>query len=118
MTDNQIDFTVEKNNLYREENIIDLKAASIRSLTPIKPDGTIDESREMIFVGNTQLMSPQGPVPLHAPLKASTLEEAMDIFPAAMQQAMAEMIENVKKMQQEQEQAKQEEGSRIIMPGR
>jgi len=118
MTDNQIDFTVEKNNLYREENILDLKTASIRCLTPVKPDGTRDESREMIYVGNTQLMSPQGPVPLHAPLNASTLEEAMDNFPAAMQKAMAEMIENVKRMQQEQEQAKQQEDSRIIMPGR
>ncbi len=118
MTNNQIDFTVEKNNLYREENIIDLKTASIQCLTPIKPDGTIDESREKIFVGHTQLMSPQGPVPLHAPLKASTLEEAMENFSEAMQHAMAELIENVKKMQQEQEQAKQQEESRIIMPGR
>ncbi len=117
MAENQIDFTVEKNNLYREENILDLKSASIRCLSPVKPDGTPDESREMIFVGNTQLMSPQGPVPLHAPLKASTLEEAMDVFPEAMQKAMAEMIENVKRMQ-EQEQAKQQDDSRIIMPGR
>ena len=118
MAENQIDFTVEKNNLYREENILDLKSASIRCLTPIKPDGTTDESREMIYVGNTQLMSPQGPVPLHAPLKATSLEEAMDSFPAAMQHAMEEMIESVKKMQQEQEQAKPQEDSRIIMPGR
>ena len=118
MTNNQIDFAVEKNNLYREENIIDLKAASIQCLTPIKPDGTIDESREKIFVGNTQLMSPQGPVPLHAPLKASTLEEAMENFPESMQRAMAEMIENIKKMQQEQEKAKQKEDPRIIVPGR
>ena len=117
MADNQIDFTVEKNNLYREENILDLKSASIRCLTPVKPDGSIDESREKIFVGNTQLMSPQGPVPLHAPLKATTLEEAMDAFPEAMQKAMAEMIENVKRMQ-EQEKAKKQEDSRIIMPGR
>lgn len=118
MTNNQLDFTVEKNNLYREENIIDLKSASIRCLTPINPDGTIDESREKIFVGHTQLMSPQGPVPLHAPLKASTLEEAMENFPEAMQHAMAEMIENVKKMQKEQEESKQKENSRIIVPGR
>jgi len=119
MTNNQLDFTVEKNNLYREENIIDMKSASIRCLTPIKPDGTIDESREKIFMGHTQLMSPQqGPIPLHAQLKASTLEEAMESFPDAMQHAMAEMIENVKKMQQEQEKAKQKEGSGIIMPGR
>ena len=118
MTNNQFDFTVEKNNLYREETIIDLKSASIRCLTPIKPDGTIDESREKIFVGHTQLMSPQGPVPLHAPLKASTLGEAMENFPEAMQHAMAEMIENVKKMQQEQEKLKQKEASRIIVPSR
>jgi len=118
MTNNQIDFTVEKDNLYREENIIDLKSASIRCLTPIKSDGTVDESREKIFVGNTQLMSPQGPVPLHSRLKASTLEEAMENFPEAMQHAMAEMIENVKKMQQEQEKSNQKDDSRIIVPGR
>ena len=118
MTNNQIDFTVDKNNLYREENILDLKTASIRCLTPIKPDGTIDEGREKIFVGHTQLMSPQGPVPLNAPLKASTLEEAMDNFSEAMQHAMAEMVEKIKKMQQEQKQANQKEESRIIVPGR
>ena len=117
MTNNQLDFTVEKTNLYREENILDLKSASIRCLTPIKPDGTVDESREKIFVGHTQLMSPQGPVPLHAPLKASSLEEAMEKFPEAMQQAMAVMIEDIKKMQQEQEKLKQKEDSRIIVPG-
>jgi len=118
MTNNQIDFTVEKNNLYREENIIDLKSASIRCLTPIKPNGTIDESRKKIFVGHTQLMSSQGTVPLHAPLKASSMEEAMENFPEAMQHAMAEMIENVKKMQQNQEKSRQKEDSRIILPGR
>lgn len=118
MANNQIDFQVDKDNLYREENIIDMKSASIRCLTPIKPDGAIDESREKIFVGHTQLMSPQGPVPLHARLKASTLEEAMKSFPEAMQLAMAEMIENVRRMQQEQEKSNQKEDSPIVVPGR
>ena len=118
MSDNQIDFTVDKTNLYREESIIDLKVASIRCLTPVKPSGTTDESRKKIFVGHTQLMSPQGPVPLHAQLPADTLEEAMENFPEAMQHAMKEMIENVKKMQQEQEAGKQKNNSSIIMPGR
>lgn len=118
MTDNQIDFTVETTNLYREENITDLKTASIRCLTPIKPDGTADEGREKIFMGHTQLMSQHGPVPLHAPLPAKTLEEAMELFPGAMRQAMTEMIEQVKRMQQEQERAQQADASRIIVPGR
>ena len=115
MAENQIDFTVDQNNLYREESVLDLKSASIRCLRPVKSDGvTADEGRKTIFVGHTQLMSPQGPVPLHAPLEASTFEEAMAIFPEAMKKAMEEMIENVRKMQQEQENAKKEE-SRIIV---
>ena len=112
----QIDFTVNPNNLYREESITDLRVASIRSLTPIKPDGTSDETREVIFVGHTQLMSPQGPVPLQAPLKAATLEDAMDKFPEAMKQALEEVIENAKKMQAEQNRAQQKDDSRIILP--
>jgi len=112
----QIDFTVNPSNLYREESITDLRVASIRSLTPIKADGTRDESREVIFVGHTQLMSPQGPVPLQAPLKATTLEDAMDKFPEAMEQALAEVIENAKKMQAEQDRAQQKDDSRIILP--
>ncbi len=114
----QIDFTVARDNLYREEAITDLKAASIRCLTPVKSDGTIDDSREKFFVGHTQLMSPQGMVPIQAKLEASTLEKAMDIFPTAMQKAMDEMIENVKRMQQEQGQMRKDNDSRIIVPGR
>ena len=115
MNENRIGFTVDRNNLYHEDSLIDLRAASIRCLRPVKPDGiTHDESRKTIYVGHTQLMSPQGPVPLHASLEASTFEEAMEIFPEAMKKAMEEMIENVRKMQQEQESAKREE-SRIIV---
>ena len=118
MADNKIDFSVEKDNLYREENIIDLRSASIRCLTSIKPDGTTDDSREKMFLGHTQLMSPQGPVPIHAPLEAANLEEAMENFPNAMQQAMEEMIQEAQKMQQEQERSAPQENSRIIVPGR
>ena len=106
MADNQIDFTVNKENLYREENITDLKTASIRCLTPVKLDGTVDESRQKIFIGHTQLMSPQGPVPIQARLNASTLEEAMDRFPSAMQNEMAQMVEQIKKMQKPEEDRK------------
>lgn len=116
MTDGQIDFTVDKNNLYREENITDLKAASIRCLTPVKIDGAIDESRDKIFIGHTQLMSPQGPLPLQARLNAATLEEAIDRLPAAMEQEVAQVIESVRKMQQEQEKAGNSEESNLILP--
>ena len=116
MADNQIDFTVNKDNLYKEESITDLKTASIRCLTPVKIDGTLDESRQKIYVGHTQLMSPQGPVPLQVRLNAATLEEALERFPAAMENEMTQMIEQVKKMQQDMEKAEQREKSNLILP--
>ena len=114
----QIDFAFNNQNLCREESITDLKAGSIRYLRPIKPDGTDDESRQPIFVGHTQLQSPQGLVPLQAPLQATTLEQAIEEFPGAMKKALEEMVERAKQMQAQQQAAEKEDEPRIIMPGR
>ncbi len=113
----EINFTVDKNNLYREESITDLKVATIRQLIPIKTDGSRDQSRTIIFVGHTQLMSPEGPLPIQAKLEANSLNEAMEIFPAAMEKALGEMIETIRRLQQEQK-IQQRNDSRIIVPGR
>lgn len=113
----QIDFTVDKDNLYREESITDLKVASIRRMVPVTADGKDDPSRTPIFLGHTQILTPQGPLPLQARLMANNLSEAMQAFPAAMEQEMSKMIEEIRKMQAE-EQKKQRDDSRIIVPGR
>jgi hypothetical protein len=110
-----IDFTVDQQNLYREEAYTDLKVASIRRLVPVNIDGSDDKSRTPVFIGTSQLMSPQGPLPLQAALPANNLKEAIEIFPAAMEQAMADMVEELQKMQEAE---KQENDSRIIVPGR
>jgi hypothetical protein len=119
MTGNQqdhgIDFTVDTGNLYREEAITDVKVASIRRLTPIKMDGSEDPSRTPIFIGQTELMSPEGPVPLQARLEAASFDEAVAAFPDAMNRALADMVERIKEMQREQSQEKAD--SRIIVPG-
>ena len=112
-----IDFAFDRKNLHREESITDLKVGSIRRLMPLKPDGTEDKGRTAIFIGHTQLMSPEGPVPIQATLTANNLEEAIDAFPDAMQKALGEMIEKIQKIQQEQ-QAQKKDDSRIIVPGR
>ncbi len=101
---------VDKNNLYREEIITDLKIASIRMLTPIKLDGSPDESREPIFTGQTTLMSAAGPLPVQCPLEATTLEEATAQFPEAVKQAVERLVEEAREMQRR-------EASRIVVPG-
>ena len=97
----KINLNVDRNNLYREDSVTDIKVAAIRRLTPIKADGSDDDSRDSIFMGQTQLMSPSGPILLQSILEARTLEEAMDKFPAAMQKevdkAMAQAEKNHKR---------------------
>jgi len=114
----QIDFIFNKQNLCREETVTDLNVGSIRCLRPIKPDGTIDESRQPIFVGHIQLQSPQGVVPLQTPFQATTLEQAIDEFPSTMKKALEEMVKRAKQMQAQEQTAQKENDSQIIMPGR
>jgi len=118
--DQKLDFSVDRNNLYRQEVITDFKVASIIKFIPIKPDGTEDNSRKEMFLGQTQLMLPQGPTPIQARLEASSLEEAMAAFPEAMNhaanRAMHQMAERVVQGKHS-EPTQQRNDSRIIKPG-
>jgi hypothetical protein len=115
----QIDFKVDTANLYREDAITDLKVASIRRMIPVTADGQDDPSRSPVFFGHTQILTPQGPLPLQAKLMANNLTEAIQVFPEAMEREMGQMVKQIRKMQeQEQKNNKQGDDSRIIVPGR
>ncbi len=109
-----LDFTMDQQNLYREENYTDLKAGSIRRLVPVLVDGGPDAARTDIFIGTTQLMTQEGPLPVQARLMANSFQEALSVFPDTMRKATLEMIEQFEKMQQKM---KAEADSRIIVPG-
>lgn len=103
---------INPDNLYREESFTDLTYATIRRLTPVKADGSADEGREALFTGMTQLMSPNGPIPVQCLIEgAKTLSEAAAKLPAAVEKAVQEMIAEARA-------AEREEASRIVVPGR
>ncbi len=102
---------INPDNLYKEETFTDLTYASIRRLTPVKIDGSIDESRETFFTGMAQLMSPNGPIPVQCVIEgAKTLSEAADKLPDAIEKTVQAMIAEAKEMERK-------EASRIVMPG-
>ncbi|HYC55330.1 MAG TPA: hypothetical protein VEL28_10400 [Candidatus Binatia bacterium] len=100
---------VDRNNLYREDVFTDLRVASIRRLIPIKADGSDDTSRPTLFTAETQILTPQGLVPVHAPVEAATLQEAIDKFPEAIQAGVDRMIEEAREM-------RRQAANRIITP--
>jgi hypothetical protein len=118
---NSIDFSVDRSNLYREESYTDLKVGNIRRLIPVKPDGSEDKTRNTIFVGQTNLMTPNGPLPIQGVIRAKELQQAVKRFPEAMEEAVERMMEEAQKMKDQQGSeiiTNQKEDSRIIIPGR
>ncbi len=119
MKDLGIDLAMDSENLYVEESFTDMKVGTIRRLTPVQSDGSPDESRQPMFLGHTQLMSPNGPVPVSCEIEADTLPQAMERFPGAITREVERIVEQAQKAQQAQQQ--QQPGrtdSGIIIPGR
>ena len=104
------EITVDRDNLYVEDVITDLRIATIRRLTPVKADGSPDASRPTLYQGQTQLMSQMGPLPVSCSIEAESLQEAMDKFPEAISLAVERMVDEAREIQRQ-------EASRIIVPG-
>jgi len=104
------DIKIDTNNLYKEEAFTDLTFATIRRLSPVKLDGSPDAGREPIFTGMTQLMSPNGPIPVQCLIEgAKTLSEAAEKLPAAIEKTVQAMIAEAEEM-------RREDASKIIVP--
>ena len=101
---------MDDSNLYREEVFTDLRVGSLKQLTPVTKDGERDLARPVLFVGETQLMSQVGPLPVQTRIEAENLKAAIEKFPEAIQVAVEAMIEEVKELQRK-------EMSRIVVPG-
>ena len=114
-----IDLTMDTNNLYIEESFTDMKVGTIRQLTPVLADGSRDENRQRLYLGHTQLMSPNGPLPVSCEIEAETLSEAMERFPSAISGEVERIVEQAQKAQaQERRQTQPSSDSGIIIPGR
>ncbi len=96
-------------NLYREDMFTDRKVGTIRRLTPVMPDGTDDARRKTLYVGQTQLMTPVGALPLAFEIEATSLGEAAEKFAAAAKVAVERAVKEL-------QQLRREAASSIIIP--
>lgn len=103
------DIQIDTTSLYREEVFTDRRAGTIRKMIPILPDGSTDAARPVLYMGQTQLMTPGGVLPLGFEIEAADLQEAITKFPAAVRQALEDAIEEAQQM-------RRESASRIVVP--
>jgi hypothetical protein len=103
------DVKLDEAGMYREEVFTDRRAGTIRKLTPITVDGAEDSSRQVLFSGQTQLLTPAGVLPLVFEIEAETLAEALERFPEGVKGALEQAIDEAREMRREQ-------ASRIVVP--
>ena len=95
--------------LYREDVFTDRRAGSIRRLTPVSADGSVDPARPVLFSGQTQLLTPAGVLPLGFEIDAGTLQEALKKFPDGVKVALEQAIDEAREL-------RREAASRIVVP--
>jgi hypothetical protein len=105
------EISMDASALTREETYTDSKVGTIRKMTPVTITGDVDESRDIQFVGSTQIMTPGGALPLSFEIETDTLEGAVDGFGDAAKLAVERTMEELKEMQRQQ-------ASSIVVPGR
>lgn len=113
-----LEFTLDRNNLFLEETFTDLSGNSVTRYTPVKPDGSPDRGRRVVFLGQTNVATPNGVLPIHNPINAADLPQALKRFPEAMQQGLQRLIEEARSLQREEKKPPliQTPESRIIVP--
>lgn len=97
--------------LMREEVYTDSRVGTIRKMIPVTAEGAPDESREIKFIGSTQIMTPGGALPLTFEIESETLHGAVNGFGEAAKLAVERTMEELKEMQRQQ-------ASSIVVPGR
>jgi hypothetical protein len=87
--------------LYLEETFTDRKVGAIRRLTPVKSDGTTDIARPILFVGQAEIMTNMGPVPINFEIEGRNLGEAVAGFSVAAAAAVERTVQQIQDMRRQ-----------------
>ncbi len=93
---------MDSTQVYREETFTDRKVGTIRRLTPVAADGSADGARPVIFVGQAQVMTPMGAIPISFELEAASLNAAIEKFGPAAEQAVQQTMRELQEIRREQ----------------
>lgn len=95
--------------LYQEEMFTDRRVGALRRLTPVTRDGSRDAARPVLFVGQAEIMTNMGPVPLSFEIPGETLDQAVAGFGVAAQAAIERTVQQIQEMRRQQ-------ASQLVVP--
>jgi hypothetical protein len=106
----EMDIEMDTASLYREEVYTDRKIGTIRALVPVTSDGGTDLGRKVIFIGEAQIVTQVGPLPVSFEIDAPNLVAAVAGYGAAAKVGVERTIQQLQEMRRQQ-------ASSIIVPG-
>ncbi len=99
--DKSLNLTMDAAGVYREDVYTDRKVGTIRSLTPVKSDGSPDPGRKPVYVGEAQILTPMGAIPVTFEIDAATLDAAVTEYPAAAKQAVERTVREIQELRRQ-----------------
>jgi len=104
------DIRVDPAALYLEEVFTDRRVGTIRRLTPVKKDGERDTARAVLYMGETQVLTPAGALPIGFEIGAGSLEEAAEKFGGLAKEAIERTVRELQEL-------RRQAASSIVVPG-
>jgi hypothetical protein len=101
MAEKEMGAGMNADDLYNEEIFTDRRVGTIQRLTPVKPDGSRDAARDILYVGQAQVMTPAGALPLSFEIPAQSLADAVEGFGPAAESAVQETMQRLQDMRRE-----------------
>jgi hypothetical protein len=93
--------TMDMATLYQEEVFTDRKVGMIRRMTPVQGDGARDPARPVLFVGQAEIMTNMGPMPINFEIEAATLDQAVAGFAPAAAAAIERTVQQIQEMRRQ-----------------
>ena len=92
---------VDPKQLYLEEIFTDRRVGTIRRLTPVGGDGKRDDARAVLYVGETQVLTPAGALPIAFEIGAGSLEEAAEKFGQLAKEAIERTVKELQELRRQ-----------------
>jgi hypothetical protein len=104
------DAKMDPATLYREEIYTDRAAGTIRALIPVTRDGGPDQTRPTMYIGEAQILTNMGPLPISFEIEATSLSAAVQKYGEAAK-------EGVDRALRELQELRRQASSSIVLPG-
>jgi hypothetical protein len=92
---------VDPKSLFLEEIFTDRRVGTIRRLTPVDKNGARDQARAVLYVGETQVLTPAGALPIAFEIGAGSLEEAAEKFGQLARDAIEKTVRELQELRRQ-----------------